>query len=213
MRVLEYIHRPNKTEVGVGTNTNDSYLKLAPAIETSPIFTMNTEEFFYNAEYHRNCLFKAVKYTSGGKEYRLTKLGAVKSSIKIECGDEMIFRRIETGEETIKQLDVIHYNKTMAYSSSKGKYTLVYPERLPNWNVEGTSFYAIFKGTQCEIVISFLENRHKRSDSPDETALYSITIGENIFNGSTLYINLEGSMPILEEKSKWQLNEFKIDTK
>ena len=125
----------------------------------------------------------------------------------------MIFRRIETGEETIKQLDVIHYNKTMAYSSSKGKYTLVYPERLPNWNVEGTSFYAIFKGTQCEIVISFLENRHKRSDSPDETALYSITIGENIFNGSTLYINLEGSMPILEEKSKWQLNEFKIDTK
>ena len=191
MRVLEYIHRPNKTEVGVGTNTNDSYLKLAPAIETSPIFTMNTEEFFYNAEYHRNCLFKAVKYTSG----------------------EMIFRRIETGEETIKQLDVIHYNKTMAYSSSKGKYTLVYPERLPNWNVEGTSFYAIFKGTQCEIVISFLENRHKRSDSPDETALYSITIGENIFNGSTLYINLEGSMPILEEKSKWQLNEFKIDTK
>jgi hypothetical protein len=92
MRVLEYIHRPNKTEVGVGTNTNDSYLKLAPAIETSPIFTMNTEEFFYNAEYNRNCLFKAVKYTSGGKEYRLTKLGAVKSSIKIECGDEMIFR-------------------------------------------------------------------------------------------------------------------------
>lgn len=119
MRVLEYIHRPNKTEVGVGTNTNDSYLKLASAIETSPIFTMNTEEYFYNAEYHRNCLFKAVKYTSGGKEYRLTKLGAVKSSIKIECGDDMIFRRIEMGGETIKQLDVIHYNKTMAYSSSK----------------------------------------------------------------------------------------------
>ena len=61
--------------------------------------------------------------------------------------------------------------------------------------------------------LAVLENRHKRSDSPDETALYSITTGENIFNGSTLYINLEGSMPILEEKSKWQLNEFKIDTK
>ena len=117
------------------------------------------------------------------------------------------------GGETLKQLDVIHYNKTMAYSSSKGKYTFVYPERLPNWSVEGTSFNAIFKGMQCKIAISFLGNKHKRSDSPDETALYSITIGENIFRGSTLYINLEGTMPILEEKSKWQLNELKINTK
>lgn len=213
MRVLEYIHRPNKTEVGVGTNTNDSYLKLAPAIESSPIFTMNKEEYFYNAENKKSCLFKAVKYNSGGKEYRLTKLGAVKAAITIECGDEMIFRRIERDGNSTLQLDVFHYNKTMAYSSSKGKFTLVYPERLPKWNIEGTSFHAKYKGKLCSVNISFLENRHKRSDSPDETALYSISINGNIYKGISLYINLEGDLPLLEEKCKWQLQDYKIETK
>lgn len=212
MKVIEYIHRPNKTEVGVGTNTNDSYLKLAPPIESSPIFTMNEEETFYNKEYKKSCLFKAVKYKSGGKEYRLTKLGAVKAAIPIECGDEMVFRRIIEGDSSILQLDIYHYKKSMAYSASKGKYNFVYPERLPEWNKDtGTAFPAKYKGKVCMVKIDFLENKHKRSDSPDETALYGLSINGNAYKGSTLYINLEGDLPLLEEKCKWELHDYTIE--
>lgn len=206
--ILEYIHRPNKTEVGYGKNTHDSYLKLASPIENSKIFTMDKTEAFYNSAYDKMCTFKAIKYNSGGKEYRLTKLGEVRKSILIECGDDMIFRRVILNGKEILQLDINHYNKVMIYSASKGKFTVVYPERLPNWNEDGTTFHAIYKGKNCKVEIPFLEKRHKRSDSPDVTPLYGITINGIPYEGNTLYINIEGSIPCIEEKCKWELHEF-----
>lgn len=155
--ILEYIHRPNKTEVGVGTNTNDSYLKLSTAIEESEMFLKNKEEKFLHSQSGEDVIFKAIKYQTGSKEYRLTKLGAVRTRFDIECGDELIFRR-EVSDKYIQPVfEIKKFKKTMFYPSSKGRYILVYAERLPNWNEDGKTELAVwYKGSKESLEISFL---------------------------------------------------------
>lgn len=211
-KVIEYIHRPNKTEIGTETNTNDSYLKLSPALEFSEIFKMNIEEDFLNVGSGETVLFKAVKYQTGGKEYRLTKLGAVRSKFDIECGDELVFRREIDVNNRKPTIEIHKFNKVMIYSVSKGKYTIVNPERIDSWNAKvGASFNVLYKGKPHSLTITFLEDRKKREDSPDVTSIYTVSLDSNPLLSSTYCISLNTETPTFQEYNKWELYEIILD--
>lgn len=208
--ILEYIHRPNKTEVGVGTNTNDSYLKLSTAIEESEMFLKNKEEKFLHSQSGEDVIFKAIKYQTGSKEYRLTKLGAVRTRFDIECGDELIFRR-EVSDKYIQPVfEIKKFKKTMFYPSSKGRYILVYAERLPNWNEDGKTELAVwYKGSKESLEISFLERKKARADSPDFTDYYSVLMNGNELNRQTFCLSYRKGEMYFEAYDKWKFNEIK----
>lgn len=208
--MLEYIHRPNKTEVGVGTNTNDSYLKLSALIEESEMFLQNEDEKFLHFQSGEEVVFKAVKYQSGGKEYRLTKLGAVRTRFDIECGDELIFRR-EVSDENIQPIfEIKKFKKTMFYPSSKGRYILVYPERLPNWDEDGkTELFVWYKGNKVSLEISFLERKKARADSPDFTDYYSVMLAGNELNKQSYCLSYRKNEMHFYDYEKWMFNEIK----
>lgn len=208
--ILEYIHRPNKTEVGVGTNTNDSYLKLSTAIEESEMFLKNKEEKFLHPQSGEDVIFKAIKYQTGSKEYRLTKLGAVRTRFDIECGDELIFRR-EVSDKYIQPVfEIKKFKKTMFYPSSKGRYILVYAERLPNWDEDGKTELAVwYKGSKETLEISFLERKKARADSPDFTDYYSVLMNGNELNRQTFCLSYRKGEMYFEAYDKWKFNEIK----
>lgn len=208
--ILEYIHRPNKTEVGVGTNTNDSYLKLSTAIEESEMFLKNKEEKFLHSQSGEEVIFKAIKYQTGSKEYRLTKLGAVRTRFDIECGDELIFRR-EVSDKYIQPVfEIKKFKKTMFYPSSKGRYILVYAERLPNWDEDGKTELAVwYKGSKESLEISFLERKKARADSPDFTDYYSVLMNGNELNRQTFCLSYRKGEMYFEAYDKWKFNEIK----
>lgn len=211
-RIVEYIHRPNKTEVGVGTNTNDSYLKLSPSIEDSEIFQQNEEEYFLEPQSGDRVLFKAVKYQTGGKEYRLTKLGAVRMQYDIECGDELIFRR-EIGTLKKQPIFEIHkFPKVMFYYASKGNYQIAYPERFSNWKPDGdTIIDVLYHGQRMPLMIKFKESKSKRADSPDLTTFYTLELNGNVLQSQTFCLSFENECPTLREYNKWEYNEITID--
>ena len=207
-RILEYIHRPNKTEVGVGTNTNDSYLKLSATIEATEMFLQNQEERFLHIQSGEEVIFKAIKYKTGSKEYRLTKLGAVRTRFGIECGDELIFRRELSEKYTQPFFEIKKFKKTMFYHASKKQYILVYPERLPNWDESGTTeLFVWYKGCKVALEISFSDRKKARADSPDFTDYYSVSLaGKELYKQSYCLSYREGEMYI-EEYDKWKFNE------
>lgn len=207
--ILEYIHRPNKTEVGVGTNTNDSYLKLSSVIEESEMFLKNEEEKFLHIQSGEEVVFKAIKYKTGSKEYRLTKLGAVRTHFDIECGDELVFRR-EISDKYIQPIfEIKKFKKTMFYPSSKGRYILVYPERLPNWEENGeTDLLVWYKGMKFLLEISFIERTKARADSPDFTDYYSVSLHGKELNKQSYCLSYRKGELHFDEYEKWTFNEI-----
>lgn len=208
--ILEYIHRPNKTEVGVGTNTNDSYLKLSSTIENSEMFLVNQDEKFLHFQSGKEVTFKAIKYQTGSKEYRLTKLGAVRTLFDIECGDELIFRREVSNQYIQPFFEIKKFKKTMFYPSSKGRYIIIYPERLPNWKEDGiTKITVWYKGCKVSLEISFIERKKARLDSPDFTDFYSVSLAGNELSKQTYCLSYQKDEMHFDEYDKWSFNEIK----
>lgn len=211
-RVLEYIHRPNKTEVGVDKNIHDTYLKLPLELESSDIFKKGVDDEFFNHSINDNLVFKAIKYTSGTKEYRLTKLGAVREKIELECGDDLIFRR-EIGEGVLSKpiFEVNHYKKTMFYPITKDEYAVVYPERIPGWNEENeTLVNVMFNGNEINLKIKFVAWKKKRSDSPDVTPFYNISLNGRTLSKDVFCLKFEKGRMVLETQEKWSYSEIEV---
>lgn len=210
-KVIEYIHRPNVTEVGVGTNTNDCYLKLSTAVENSEMFKKNKEEQFYNAETDSFVLLKAVKYdTPSNSEYRLTKLGAVRKVLNIECGDELVFRR-EIGIESAPIFELHKFNKVMFYPHNKKCYSVLYANKISGWNPRGSNHLDVFyKGNSHALHIDFLFDKKKRSDSPNTTPLYSLSVEYLTLPSKTYCLFYVKNQTILKEYDKWELNEITL---
>ena len=209
-RILEYIHRPNKTEVGVGTNTNDSYLKLAPAIKETEMFVPNEDESFLYLPTSEEVIFKAVKYnTKSNKEYRLTQLGAVRERFNIECGDELVFRKVISGESVQRFFEIKKFEKTMFYSARNQQYILINPIILPGWKDNGVELTVWYKGRKVSLKISFKERRKARRDSPTLTDYYCLTLAGEQLSGKTYCLSKRKGEMHFGECVKWTFNEIK----
>ena len=209
-RILEYIHRPNKTEVGVGTNTNDSYLKLAPAIEKTEMFVQNEVESFLYLQTGEEVIFKAVKYnTKSNKEYRLTKLGAVRERFHIECGDELVFRKVISDESVQRFFEIKKFEKTMFYLSSKKRYILINPNLLPDWKENKVELTVWYKGREVLLEIFSEGKDTARSDSPTLTDYYCLKLAGTELSGKSYCLSkIKGEMHF-DECVKWTFNEIK----
>lgn len=209
-RILEYIHRPNKTEVGVGTNTNDSYLKLAPAIEKTEMFVPNEVERFLYLQTGEEVIFKAVKYnTESNKEYRLTKLGAVRERFHIECGDELVFRKVISDESVQRFFEIKKFEKTMFYLASNKRYILINPNLLPDWKEDGVGLTVWYKGRKVSLEISFVEKKPARKDSPTLTDYYYLKLAGKQLAGKSYCLSKRKGEMHFDECVKWTFNEIK----
>lgn len=207
-RILEYIHRPNKTEVGVETNTNDSYLKLAPAIEKTDMFVPNEVESFLYLQKGEEVIFKAVKYPSNN-EYRLTKLGAVRKRFDIKCGDELVFRKVISDGSVQRFFEIKKFEKTMFYLSSKKRYILINPNLLPDWKEDGVGLTVWYKGRKVSLEISFVEKKPARSDSPTPTDYYCLKLAGTELSGKSYCLSKRNGEMHFDECVKWTFNEIK----
>lgn len=224
-RIIEYIHRPNKTEVGVETNTNDTYLKLPRELEKlkSEIFFINKDNDFIvrsnkedellDSQKNVKVSLYAKKYSSGEKEYRLTKLGTVRKRFNIECGDELVFRREIGSMNRIPSLEIHKFSKVLFYALKNGnEYQIVYPEKIKNWNSDKTTAIEIlYHGQESQLVISFNEAKRARKDSPNDTRYYTVELNGTLLKQQTYCLSFETNRPTLREYNKWEYNEIKIE--
>ncbi|MGI5933122.1 MAG: hypothetical protein ACOX8G_11430, partial [Eubacterium sp.] len=60
MTILEYIHRPNRTELGL-SGCHDSYLKLSDEIYHEDMFKINEEEDFFCHQLNRKVNYPETK--------------------------------------------------------------------------------------------------------------------------------------------------------
>ena len=215
-KILEYIHRPNQTEIGGDeSNTNDAYLLLSPKVAGSEMFVDGKEESFLHIASNTKVILKAIKYKTGSKDFRLTKFGKVRTQLKIECGDELVFRRELGSAPSIPTLETHHFPKVMLYPFShysKDEYVVVYSHRIPNWNATGETLLKVrYKGTIQQIRFVYNGKKKKRKDSPEPTAAYKVFIGSSLLSAKEDYcISFKTKDPECYVYNKSEYNEMSL---
>ena len=213
-KILEYIHRPNQTEIGIGS-THDAYLLLPPKLAGSEMFVEGEEEAFLHIASNTKVVLKAIKYMTGSKDFRLTKFGDVRNQLNIECGDELVFRRELGSTPSVPTLETHHFPKVMLYPFShysKDEYVVVHSHRIPNWNATGETILKVrYKGTFQQIRFVYIGEKKKRADSPKTTAAYKIFIGSTLLSeGEDYCISFKTKDPECYVYNKSEYNELSL---
>lgn len=214
MTILEYIHRPNRTELGL-SGCHDSYLKLSDEIYHEDMFKINEEEDFFCHQLNRKLKFKARKYNSASNnEYRLTKLSDAISKLSIHCGDELRFIRIKDDNTHIDEafVDLIPHNDICVfYPANNNKFYLEDRGNILNLTNHRDKIDAVYNGSLEEIRIDDFSNEPIRRDSTISTDCYSIYAnGTRISKNIDFILSYDGNQYIFAEEQKWIYRTIKI---
>lgn len=186
VKITQYTHRPNSTELGLG-NTHECYMLVATDIDMSGIFPPGESVSIYDALTRKEYVLKSSNY----REFRINQMGDIYRDYNVIPGDEIVISQIE--KDTVCDLcfTVKKYHRVVLLAK-KGLAEIINIDRLKAFE-QGDKKYEVNvydKGKNDILNISFDGAKAKRADSPNMTDFYHVSInGVDLPNG-TYYLTL-----------------------
>lgn len=205
-KIIQYTHRPNATEIGLG-NTHETYMLISADTDLTQLFPPSIDVRVKDTLSGKSYYFKA----SDGREFRVNQMGELYRDYNVLPGDEIVITKIERGDSYDISVTVKQYKRVVLNVSNKGA-ELVNTERLEPYSVGSNMFEVKYldRGIQNTLNIKFREALNKRNDSPTTTDFYDATInGVKLANG-TYYLTL-GATTSLSMLPKCEYNVITIN--
>ena len=205
-KLIQYIHRPNTTELGMG-NTHETYMLISSNTDISTVFPNGVDVKVRDVVSGKNYILKA----SIGREFRVNQMGELYRDFNVYPGDEIIITKIEKESSFDICVNVKQYSRVVLIVTSKGT-EIINVNRLEPYMIAQNEYEVkLFdRGNYNTLTISYKEALYKRNDSPTTTDFYDATInGEKIPNG-TYYLTLANTAS-LSSLPKSEYNEITIN--
>lgn len=186
VKITQYTHRPNSTELGLG-NTHECYMLVATDIDMSGIFPPGESVSIYDALTRKEYVLKSSNY----REFRINQMGDIYRDYNVIPGDEIVISQIEKDNVCDLCFTVKKYHRVVLLVK-KGLAEIINIDRLKAFE-QGDKKYDVNvydKGKNDILNISFDGAKAKRADSPNMTDFYHVSIdGVDLPNG-TYYLTL-----------------------
>ena len=191
-KIVQYLHRPNNTELGKG-NTHETYMLIPTLMDLCDMFPPNVPTIV-------NCGGKEYELRSvDGREFRVNQMGPIYSDYDFYSGDEIIFTQVIRQNDSSIFVDINKKNRVVLNVSNNGT-EVVNEERLKDYSI-GERKYQIpvhDKQSVQQLIISFKEAKHKRSDSPTTTDFFDVLRDDKELDKATYYLAI-GENNVIEE--------------
>ena len=207
IKIIQYIHRPNMTELGLG-NTHETYMLVDSKTDMSDVFPPNVETAIEDADSGQLYMLKSAK----GSEFRINQMGPIYRDHQVKPGDEIVITHYEVEGEKRNILTVNNYER-ICLSVNGNRTEIVNLERLQKY-LQGDNTYTLnaeVDGVLKEITIAFLESKKKRSDSPTETDYYTVTIDGSLLANGKYYLTIKDVNTLSPSLSKSEFNKVLLD--
>lgn len=186
VKITQYTHRPNSTELGLG-NTHECYMLVATDIDMSGIFPPGESVSIYDALTRKEYVLKSSNY----REFRINQMGDIYRDYNVIPGDEIVISQIEKDNVCDLCFTVKKYHRVVLLVK-KGLAEIINIDRFKAFE-QGDKKYDVNvydKGKNDILNISFDGAKAKRADSPNMTDFYHVSIdGVDLPNG-TYYLTL-----------------------
>ena len=206
-KIIQYIHRPNMTELGLG-NTHETYLLVDTKTDMSTVFPPGKDVTVEDPRMGNSYVLKSSKPS----EFRINQMGPIYKDYNVMPGDEIIITHYDNDGEIKNILSVNNYNRVCFYTKKDGT-EIVNFDRLQKFlQPDNTySLKANFDGSDRTIKITFLESRKKRSDSPNDTNFYTVTIDNLPLSNGNYFLTINSDCTLTPALSKSEYNEVVLD--
>ena len=208
VKITQYTHRPNSTELGLG-NTHECYMLVATDIDMSGIFPPGESVSIYDALTRKEYVLKSSNY----REFRINQMGDIYRDYNVIPGDEIVISQIEKDNVCDLCFTVKKYHRVVMLVK-KGLAEIINIDRLKAFE-QGDKKYEVNvydKGRNDILNISFEGAWAKRADSPNMTDFYHVNIdGVDLPNGTyylTLGVGVDKNILAILPKSDFNTIEF-----
>ena len=208
VKITQYTHRPNSTELGLG-NTHECYMLVATDIDMSGIFPPGESVSIYDALTRKEYVLKSSNY----REFRINQMGDIYRDYNVIPGDEIVISQIEKDNVCDLCFTVKKYHRVVMLVK-KGLAEIINIDRLKAFE-QGDKKYEVNvydKGRNDILKISFEGAWAKRADSPNMTDFYHVNIdGVDLPNGTyylTLGVGVDKNILAILPKSDFNTIEF-----
>lgn len=208
VKITQYTHRPNSTELGLG-NTHECYMLVATDIDMSGIFPPGESVSIYDALTRKEYVLKSSNY----REFRINQMGDIYRDYNVIPGDEIVISQIEKDNVCDLCFTVKKYHRVVMLVK-KGLAEIINIDRLKAFE-QGDKKYEVNvydKGRNDILNISFEGAWTKRADSPNMTDFYHVNIdGVDLPNGTyylTLGVGVDKNILAILPKSDFNTIEF-----
>ena len=206
LRITQYIHSPNATELGQGT-THETYLLISQEVNLSEMFPPNIDVKVFDYSKKKTYTLKSSKT----REFRINQMGDIYRDYGVMAGDEIIFTMISSSEGQRVYLEVKCYNRVVFDVGNKGC-EILNIGRLDEFKSGNVYVLPIrYSNDIQEARIEFVRKQKKRNDSPIETAFYDLKIDGNSLPNWRYVLDLEKDN-ILHPFVKWNFGTTDIDS-
>ena len=208
VKITQYTHRPNSTELGLG-NTHECYMLVATDIDMSGIFPPGESVSIYDELTRKEYVLKSSNY----REFRINQMGDIYRDYNVIPGDEIVISQIEKDNVCDLCFTVKKYHRVVMLVK-KGLAEIINIDRLKAFE-QGDKKYEVNvydKGRNDILKISFEGAWAKRADSPNMTDFYHVNIdGVDLPNGTyylTLGVGVDKNILAILPKSDFNTIEF-----
>lgn len=208
-KIIQYVHRPNSTELGQA-NTHETYLLVDTKTDLSDLFPIGVETAVKD---NKTGTVYDLKSSSGnGSEFRINQMGPIYRDYSVMPGDELTITHIETDDNIKNVITVKTFNRVVIIVDKKGA-EIINIERLSNYQIgdRGYSLTVNYQGRDAVLDIAFLGLKKKRTDSPTDTAFYSISCDNVPLSNNTYYLNIGDHNELVSGLKKSEYNKVVIE--
>ena len=186
IKIIQYTHRPNSTELGLG-NTHETYMLINSETDLTSIFPIASNVIVVDSVSGKSYSFKSTS----DKEFRVNQLGEYYRDNDVRPGDEITITSIKKGGSTNNIITTKKFNRIVLNVGKNGA-EIFNLDRLETYSVnDGHYEVPIYdRGVQNKLSIFFKEAKKKRSDSPKTTDYYSVDINGISLPNGTHYLTL-----------------------
>lgn len=208
IKIIQYTHRPNSTELGLG-NTHECYMLVGTDFDMSGIFPPGESVSISDALTRKKYILKSSNY----REFRINQMGEIYRDYNVVPGDEIVISQMEKDNVCDLCFTVKKYHRVVLLVK-KGLAEIINIDKLKAFE-QGDKTYDINiydKGREDVLHISFDGAKAKRADSPNTTDFYHVNInGVNLPNGTyylTMGVGVGKNILALLPKSDFNMIEF-----
>ena len=208
-KIIQYVHRPNRTELGQA-NTHETYLLVDAKTNLSDVFPMGVDTEVKDIKTGKNYSLKSSG--GNGSEFRINQMGPIYRDYSVMPGDEITITHFERNGEIKNVISVKTFNRVVISIDGKGV-EIINIERLENYLIGDReySLLANYQGKDAILKIVYLESKKKRLDSPTETDYYGISFDNNPLLKNTYYLNLGDNNELVCGLNKSEYNKVIIE--
>ena len=206
-KIIQYVHRPNNTELGKG-NTHETYMLIPTNYDVTSIFPISVDTKVVDKEKGKSYYLKSAF----SREFRVNQMGEIYRDYNVSQGDEIVITSISNLGVKTNLLTVRKYNRVIIAVTDKGA-TLGNEERLQQYitNEKQFSVQIYESGNYKQLDIIYEGSKKKRQDSPVESDFYSVTIGGVPLPNGVYYLTLSEEKISLSTLPKCEYNEINFN--